>query len=75
MLAWSRRRRPRVVGARGTRGGDAIDWLHEFLSTARPFTYAAVTGETLLVPNTVMLHGRTSLSRDSCREVLRVWVA
>ena len=40
-----------------------------------PVTYAAESGETLLGPNTLMLHGRTSLTPESNREVLRAWVA
>ncbi len=67
--------RPKVVEPRGTNAEGAVDWLHDFLSNSQALTYAAEAGETLLVPNTVMLHGRTSLSRDSSREVLRVWVA
>jgi hypothetical protein len=36
--------------------------------------YAARPGDTLLVPNTVMLHGRTGLSPGSRRTVLRAWL-
>lgn len=67
--------RPKVVEPRGADAQGAVDWLHNFLCNSRPLTYAAETGDTLLVPNTVMLHGRTSLSRNSSREVLRAWVA
>ncbi len=67
--------RPPVVDAHGTKAEDAVNWLHDYLSQARPLSYAAETGETPLVPNTVMLHGRTSLSHGSAREVLRAWVA
>jgi hypothetical protein len=66
--------RPRVVDSRGTDGAGAVDWLHEFLATSEPYSYLAEDGETLLVPNTVLLHGRTALSPGSQREVLRVWV-
>lgn len=67
--------RPRVVDARGTDAMAAVDWLHDFLYSTEPLTFAAETGDTLLVPNTLMLHGRTSISPDSVREVLRAWVA
>jgi hypothetical protein len=67
--------RPKVVEPRGTNAEGAVDWLHSFLCNSQPLTYAAEAGETLLVPNTVMLHGRTSLSRGSSREVLRAWLA
>lgn len=67
--------RPKVIEPRGTDAQGAVDWLHGFLLNSPPLTYAAETGDTLLVPNTVMLHGRTSLSPDSSREVLRAWVA
>jgi alpha-ketoglutarate-dependent taurine dioxygenase len=67
--------RPKVIEPRGTKAEGAVDWLHELLCTSEPLTYAAERGETMLVPNTVMLHGRTSLSRDSPREVRRAWVA
>ncbi len=66
--------RPRVVDAHGTDAAQAVDWLHEFLRDSEPLTHLADVGETLLIPNTVMLHGRTGLSADSSREVLRVWV-
>jgi alpha-ketoglutarate-dependent taurine dioxygenase len=66
--------RPKVVQPRGTEAEAAIEWLHDFLYDCEPFGYAAQAGETLLVPNTVMLHGRTSLSPGSSREVLRAWV-
>ena len=67
--------RPQVIDPQGTRAADAVDWLHEFLGAAEPVRYAVQTGETLLVPNTAMLHGRTKLSPNSTREVLRAWVA
>ena len=67
--------RPRVIDERGTDAVGAVGWLHEFLATSAPYAYAAQEGETLLVPNTVMLHGRTALSANSPRELLRVWVA
>jgi len=67
--------RPKIVDPHGTNAQGAVDWLHAFLCNSQPLTYAAGPGETLLVPNTVMLHGRTSLSPDSSREVLRAWVA
>jgi TfdA family taurine catabolism dioxygenase TauD len=66
--------RPKVVDAMGVDAQGAVDWLHKYLSTAEALTYAARTGETLLVPNTVLLHGRTRLSPNSPREVLRAWV-
>jgi alpha-ketoglutarate-dependent taurine dioxygenase len=66
--------RPRVVESRGTDAGGAVDWLHEFLGTAEPYGYVAEVGDTLLVPNTVLLHGRTALSAGSPRELLRAWV-
>jgi len=66
--------RPKVIDAVGTDAQGAVDWLHKFLSTTEPLTYAAHTGETVLVPNTVVLHGRTRLSPDSPRELLRAWV-
>jgi hypothetical protein len=67
--------RPPVVDAYGTNAEDAVNWLHDHLSQTQPLTHAAATGQTLLVPNTVMLHGRTCLSPGSAREVLRAWVA
>lgn len=66
--------RPKVVDSRGTNAERAVNWLHDFLCNSQPLTYSAETGDTLLVPNTVMLHGRTNLSRNSPREVLRAWV-
>ncbi|MGY5055121.1 TauD/TfdA family dioxygenase [Streptomyces sp. 900105755] len=66
--------RPQVIDHHGTKAADAIDWLHDYLTATEPYTYAAREGETLLVPNTVLLHGRTALSTDSPRELLRVWV-
>lgn len=67
--------RPKVIDARGTKAAQSVDWLHEFLYTEQPFTYEANSGATVLVPNTLMLHGRTNLSPGSDREVLRAWVA
>lgn len=67
--------RPKVADPRGTSAEDAVNWLHSFLADTEPATFAAVTGDTLLVPNTVMLHGRTRLSPGSPREVHRAWVA
>jgi hypothetical protein len=67
--------RPPVVDAHGTKAEEAVNWLHDYLSQTQPLSYAAETGQTLLVPNTVMLHGRTALSPGSDREVLRAWVA
>lgn len=66
--------RPRVIDPKGTDAKGAVDWLHDFLYSTEPLTFAAETGDTLLVPNTLMLHGRTSMSPESCREVLRAWV-
>ncbi|PWU19910.1 MAG: hypothetical protein C5B50_05620 [Verrucomicrobia bacterium] len=67
--------RPKVVAAQGTRAAAAVDWMHDFLSISEPFKYAADTGETLLMSNTSMLHGRTRLSSNSTRVVLRVWLS
>jgi hypothetical protein len=67
--------RPKVINPHGTEAERAVDWLHDFLCTEEPSTYAADSGETLLVPNTAILHGRTSLTPESSREVLRAWVA
>ncbi|KAB8158822.1 hypothetical protein FH609_028975 [Streptomyces sp. 3MP-14] len=66
--------RPRVMADRGTDAAGAVDWLHAFLAETPPLTYAARPGETLLIPNTLMLHGRTALTPGSPRELLRVWV-
>jgi hypothetical protein len=67
--------RPQVIEGHGTKAEEAVHWLQDFLATIEPARYSANTGETLLVPNTVMLHGRTPLSEGSTREVLRVWLA
>ncbi len=67
--------RPAVVNSHGTDAEAAIDWLHEFLLNNEPIKYAAKTGETVLIPNATMLHGRTPLSPDSAREVFRAWIA
>jgi Taurine catabolism dioxygenase TauD, TfdA family len=67
--------RPRVIDAHGTDATGAVDWLHGFLRDSDPLTYLAEVGDTLLIPNGVLLHGRTGLSPDSDREILRVWVA
>ena len=66
--------RPSVIRPNGTQAEAAVLWVHEFLRNAEPIRYALTAGETLLVPNTVMLHGRTALSSDSDREMLRVWI-
>lgn len=66
--------RPKVIESRGTRAQEAVNWLHDYLCHTEPFQYAAETGDTLWVPNTLMLHGRTNLSPGSVREVLRAWV-
>jgi hypothetical protein len=66
---------PPVVRASGTRADDAVRWLHEHLAVRPPLWWAARPGETLLVPNQVMLHGRTALTPGSRRELLRIWVA
>ncbi|TSC87691.1 MAG: hypothetical protein G01um101416_371 [Microgenomates group bacterium Gr01-1014_16] len=66
--------RPKVVKNNDTRGAEAIDWLYTYIEKCKPITYDAKSGETLLVPNSAMLHGRTPLSPNSTREVLRVWI-
>jgi len=66
--------RPAVVNACGTRAAEAVTWLHEHLLTAQPITYLSHPGDTILVPNESILHGRTALTAQSQRLVLRVWV-
>lgn len=65
---------PTVVNNKGTKAEEAVRWLQDFLQNHEPMTYAAKTGETLLVPNYTILHGRTALSSNSSREVLRAWI-
>lgn len=66
--------RPAVVHAHGTRAAEAVTWLHEHLQKAQPIKYLSRPGDTILVPNESMLHGRTALTEESQRLVLRVWV-
>ena len=66
--------RPKVVNDKGTRAEEAVLWLQNFLKAYQPVTYSAKSGETLLIPNNTILHGRTALSENSKREVLRVWI-
>jgi len=67
--------RPPVVRGRGVRADEAAEWLHEHLAAGGTLTYALRPGETIVVPNEMMLHGRTALTSGSERELLRVWVA
>jgi hypothetical protein len=65
---------PEVVDARGTRADQAVRWLYEFLGESDPFVHLLATGELIVVPNDRIVHGRTALSPDSRRELLRAWI-
>jgi alpha-ketoglutarate-dependent taurine dioxygenase len=66
--------RPEPVHDNGTRAADAAGWLHEFADAADPVVHALGDGHLALVPNGRFLHGRTALSPDSRRCILRAWV-
>lgn len=66
--------RPEVVRSNGTAGTEAVQWVQSFLEIIKPVEYAAQTGEAILIPNRLWLHGRTALSPDSPREVYRAWI-
>jgi hypothetical protein len=68
-------RRPAVVDARGTDAEGALDWLEDHLAATPPPGYAAHRAETLLIPNTLGLHGRTrTTSPGASRDALRAWL-
>ncbi len=67
--------KPIVLNAHGTDAQAAVEWVARFLETHPPIRYSAQSGETLLIPNKSILHGRTELSKDSRRTVYRAWVA
>jgi hypothetical protein len=37
------------VDAHGTKAEEAVDWLHDYLSQTQMLSYAAETGQTLVV--------------------------
>lgn len=65
--------RPEPVEPRGSRAGDAVEWLYDWLQTCDPFTYVVETGELLIIPNDLMVHGRQALCDNSQRTLLRAW--
>jgi alpha-ketoglutarate-dependent taurine dioxygenase len=55
--------------------GRALRRVRALIARLPRLTYAALEGDLVCVPNRTWLHGRTKLSPESDRRVLRVWVA
>ena len=66
--------KPTVVDAKNLPISDAIEWVKNYIDAVQPIVYRASPGETLLIDNGKVLHGRTSLKSKSERLALRAWI-
>lgn len=66
---------PVAVDAKGLPIQDAIQWVKRFIEETPPLTYPAQKGDTLLIDNGKVLHGRTKLSPFSSRVAYRAWLS
>jgi hypothetical protein len=71
---YDERVRPVVVEDSHGRLEEAIEAVKALSDTLPKLEYAAVPGDLVVVPNRTWLHGRTQLSPNSDRLVLRAWV-
>jgi hypothetical protein len=67
--------RPEAVDSYDTGLINAIDAMHKAIESIPPIRYFAERNDLLLIPNKHYLHGRTALSPDSKRHILRAWIA
>lgn len=65
--------RPAPTAPGDAEAAEASEWLYSFLGSSEPATYALRQGELMVVPNEFFVHGRSALSPDSSREIMRVW--
>jgi hypothetical protein len=66
--------RPVVVNDHGTPIREAIDWVRAFLIKATPVSMFNNPGDIVLVNNDTVWHGRTALSPNSARSIIRAWI-
>ncbi len=66
---------PVAVDAKGLPIREAVEWVKAFIDRTPPLFYAAQEGDTLMIDNGKVLHGRTKLSPNSCRVAYRAWLA
>ena len=66
--------KPQVIDSKGYPIEEAISWVNNFINTTPPIIYRASPGETLLIDNCKVLHGRTELKPNSQRVALRAWI-
>jgi hypothetical protein len=65
--------RPVPTANSDAKAAPAAEWLYSFLGSAESATYTLRQGELMVVPNEFFVHGRSQLSRDSSREIMRAW--
>ncbi len=66
---------PVAVDAKGRPIREAVEWVKSFVDRTPPLLYAAQEGDTLMIDNGKVLHGRTKLSPNSSRVAYRAWLA
>jgi alpha-ketoglutarate-dependent taurine dioxygenase len=66
---------PVAVDAKGLPIRDAVEWVKTFIAQTPPLFYAAQEGDTLLIDNGKVMHGRTKLTPNSSRIAYRAWLA
>lgn len=65
---------PVVANARGTPIAEAIEWVRGYLRSVTPVGVFVCRGDIAIVNNDTVLHGRTKLSPNSPRSVIRAWI-
>lgn len=65
---------PQAVEPSPAEAAGSVRWLHEYVLATGCLEERMEAGDLLAIPNGHYLHGRTSLSADSPRVMLRTWV-
>lgn len=66
--------KPKIIDSKELPINNAIEWVNEFIKNKEPLSYKAKAGETLIIDNTKILHGRTKLTEETKRIALRAWI-
>ncbi len=66
--------KPKIIDSKNLPIEQAIKWIYDFIQNTEPLKYSAKKGDTLLIDNCKILHGRTHLKPETNRLALRAWI-
>lgn len=66
--------KPTIIDNKDQNINEAIEWVKNFIENKEPLSYRAKPGETLIIDNSKILHGRTKLIPGTKRIALRAWI-